>query len=143
MADCCTCTDTLQYDTPFPDGLQVGTAMKIRGYFPSGTDRSDINLACSTRTDGDIALHFNPRFDQNKVVLNSRVNGVWGTEEFGPHYPFQYGQLFEVMIITTKDGFKVLVGNQSYHFFCHQMPLQRVHYLLVGRNIILESVNIC
>ena len=32
----------------------------------------------------DIALHFNVRHDQNKVVLNDRKAGQWGQEEYQP-----------------------------------------------------------
>ena len=34
--------------------------------------------------EADIAFHFNPRLDQNKVVINDRKDGNWGNEEFQP-----------------------------------------------------------
>ena len=34
--------------------------------------------------DADVALHFNPRLDENLAVLNSRRSGVWADEERQP-----------------------------------------------------------
>lgn len=66
-----------------------------------------MNLLCSEEPEADAALHFNPRLDVTEVVFNSKERGAWGPEERGPGLPFQRGQPFEVLIITTEDGFKV------------------------------------
>ena len=34
--------------------------------------------------DADVALHFNPRLEENLTVLNSRRSGVWADEERQP-----------------------------------------------------------
>ena len=34
--------------------------------------------------EADIVLHFNPRLDQNKVIMNDRKDGNWGVEEMQP-----------------------------------------------------------
>ena len=45
--------------------------------------RFSLNLEAGRAVpEADIALHFNPRLDQNKVVLNDRKAGQWGQEEF-------------------------------------------------------------
>lgn len=66
--------------------------------------RFSINLA----KNGDIAFHFNPRFDEdgiNVVVRNSLINNMWGTEErTAPSFPFIPGKPFEVSIIFKYAG---------------------------------------
>lgn len=65
-----------------------------------------MNLLCSEEG-SEAALHFNPRLDESVVVFNTKEAGAWGQEERGRGIPFQRGQPFEVLLISTKDGFKV------------------------------------
>ena len=57
----------------------------------------------------DTALHINPRYNQNNVVVrNSFINGGWGAEERGGA-PFHVhkGQQLECMLLITHDVIKV------------------------------------
>jgi len=57
----------------------------------------------------DTALHINPRYNQNNVVVrNSFINGGWGAEERGGA-PFHVhkGQQLECILLITHDVIKV------------------------------------
>ena len=72
--------------------------------------RFEVNLKCDDDDAGDIALHFNPRFEQRVVVRNSRVGGVWQTEEREQTdnlFPFEKKDAFEMAINVKEDKFAV------------------------------------
>jgi len=80
---------TVQFedDMPFdylkeiPCGLDNNDVVNVKGFFYPESKRFSVNLRYGTQINDDIALHFNPRRDQNCLVMNSRTNGSWDTEE--------------------------------------------------------------
>lgn len=82
--------------------LQVGDPL-----LPCTPPRFYVNLLSSDQKDSETVLHFNPRLDESTVVFNTLEQGKWGKEERGKGIPFQSGQPFEVLLITTPEGFKV------------------------------------
>lgn len=72
--------------------------------------RFAVNLKCDDDDAGDIALHFNPRFEQRVVVRNSRVGGAWQAEEREQRdnlFPFEGKDAFEIAINVKDDKFAV------------------------------------
>ncbi|XP_058387041.1 galectin-7-like [Diceros bicornis minor] len=132
----------VHHKTPLPEGIRVGTVMRIRGVVPNNAGRFFVNLLCSEGQDAEYALHFNPRLDQSTVVFNTLERGAWGPEERGSGIPFQRGQPFEVLLIATEDGFKAVVGDSEYHHFRYRIPPARARLLEVGGDLQLESVKI-
>lgn len=96
-----------QHKTSLPQGVRVGTVMRIRGMVPDQAGRFHVNLLCGEEQGADAALHFNPRLDTSEVVFNTKEQGKWGREERGTGIPFERGQPFEVLLIATEEGFKV------------------------------------
>lgn len=73
-----------------------------------GVARFHINLRCSESESGDIALHFNPRFDGwDKVVFNAFKDGSWESEEKIRRMPFTEGHAFETLIGIGAEGYEV------------------------------------
>uniref|UniRef100_A0A670ISD1 Galectin n=1 Tax=Podarcis muralis TaxID=64176 RepID=A0A670ISD1_PODMU len=61
-----------------------------------------VNFLCAN---GDIAFHFNPRFDTLKpvVVCNTQMKIFWGEEEIAPSMPFKQNSSFE-MTVNLESG---------------------------------------
>ena len=58
--------------------------------------RFEINLLCDP---GDqIALHFNPRFSNSRIVCNSFLANHWGKEEVNNTFPFEAKEPFQVTL---------------------------------------------
>ncbi|XP_011385668.2 galectin-7-like, partial [Pteropus vampyrus] len=100
-----------------------------------------VNLLCSEEG-SEAALHFNPRLDESVVVFNTKEGGAWGQEERGRGIPFQRGQPFEVLLISTRDGFKAVVGDAEYHHFRYRIPPERVRAVEVGGDLQLDALKI-
>ena len=79
--------------------------------------RFAINLKCDDDDEGDIALHFNPRFEEREVVRNNRVGGDWQNEEReqGDDFPFEKKDAFEIAINVKEDRFVVCFFSRGYN----------------------------
>ncbi|VDK60547.1 unnamed protein product [Anisakis simplex] len=57
----------------------------------------------------EIYFHFNPRFEQGCVVMNSTSESVWQTEEYIQPIPFTHNQLFTLDFVRTSDDIEPFV----------------------------------
>lgn len=100
-----------------------------------GFHRFHFNLLCGDSESSDVALHFNPRFDgRDRVVLNSRLDGGWGSEEKIHKMPFSKGKSFEMAVMINSLGYQVTINTQKHtnthkHAHTHSGPSGSSHGL--------------
>lgn len=70
-----------------------------------------------------ILFHFNPRIKEKQIVMNSKLNGSWGSEE---RIKLPSSDTFQVKIIVDSIGFHVyLNGNEiKDHLYKHREPFK-------------------
>ncbi|XP_049642614.1 galectin-4-like isoform X2 [Suncus etruscus] len=133
---------TLPYNSPIPGGLNVGMSIYIQGMANENMRRFQVNFAMGPEPEGDIAFHFNPRFDGwDKVVFNSRNSGNWGSEERKLKMPFTKGEHFEMVVMVLQEHYKVTVNGNPFYEFKHRVPPQMVTHLQVDGDLVLQSIN--
>ncbi|XP_064157571.1 uncharacterized protein LOC135235715 [Anguilla rostrata] len=126
-----------------PGGLKVGLSLYFKVVIPNELDRFHINLQCGEKDGGDIAMHFNPRFAGNGVVVfNTFRQGGWENEERPTEMPFLKGETYDIVIVITSAGFQVNVNGVHFYTFKHRMPVQKVGSLSVAGDVSLLALNI-
>ncbi|XP_066561808.1 galectin-4 [Amia ocellicauda] len=134
------CNPTVPYLGPLC--LSPGMSVYIHGVIPHHCNRFAVDLQCGEFEGTDIALHFNPRFeDWNMVVLNTFRNGAWEEEE-QTELPFRKGESFELIIIASAEGYQINVNGSHFYLFRHRMPLERVSMIRIHGDVTLEALNI-
>ncbi|XP_048650378.1 galectin-9 isoform X4 [Marmota marmota marmota] len=113
-------------------GLQEGLQITIQGtVLHSFENRFAVNLQTGF-SDQNIALHFNPRFEEGGyVVCNTKQNGCWGPEERKMQMPFQKGKPFELCFQVESSEFKVMVNKNFFVQYAHRVPFHRVDTISV------------
>nr|XP_027779724.1 galectin-9 isoform X4 [Marmota flaviventris] len=113
-------------------GLQEGLQITIQGtVLHSFENRFAVNLQTGF-SDQNIALHFNPRFEEGGyVVCNTKQNGHWGPEERKMQMPFQKGKPFELCFQVESSEFKVMVNKNFFVQYAHRVPFHRVDTISV------------
>lgn len=124
------------YQTPISPSLSNGTQIHIAGT-PTGS-RFEVNLKNSQ---DDIVLHFNPRFDDFALVLNSAQRGAWGQEQ-RQSLSMQRGMRFTLVIMATGNGFNISVNNSHICEFYQRVPMYLANLVEVKGDINLESVQV-
>uniref|UniRef100_H2L693 Galectin n=1 Tax=Oryzias latipes TaxID=8090 RepID=H2L693_ORYLA len=133
----------IPYLGPIHGGLREGMSIYIQGSIPKDISRFHVNLRCNESASGDIALHFNPRFDGlDKVVFNSYRNGSWESEEKVRSMPFTAGQAFETVIGVGAQGYEVRVNGKDFHTFKHRLPVQEVRGIQVEGDVSVQSITV-
>lgn len=132
-------TFSVPYFTSIPGGLYPLKNIIVSGSVPPGAQRFHINL-CSGN---DIAFHMNPRFNENALVRNSKINNSWGAEErsLPVKMPFARGRGFTVMILCEGHCLKVAVDGQHLFEYYHRLKnLTAVNKLEVEGDVQLTHV---
>ncbi|KAJ8402183.1 hypothetical protein AAFF_G00370480 [Aldrovandia affinis] len=134
---------SVPYVGPIYGGLRERVSVYIQGVIPQDITRFQVNLQCGEAEGCDIAMHFNPRFDDmDKVVFNSFQSGSWESEDNVQDMPFSKGQAFELVIAVTAEGYQVNVNGRQFHHFAHRVPLDRVSALQISGDVSIQTINI-
>uniref|UniRef100_A0A673JHD4 Galectin n=1 Tax=Sinocyclocheilus rhinocerous TaxID=307959 RepID=A0A673JHD4_9TELE len=110
-----------------------------------------VNLQCGSDSDADIALHINPRYENDSahVMYSTYKNGTWGSEQSTPDSPFVKDKLFAIEILVTKEVYKVYAlfaevksyaNGKHVMDYEHRIPITQVHTISVDQNIELEFI---
>ncbi|CAB1316219.1 unnamed protein product [Coregonus sp. 'balchen'] len=107
-------------------GLYQGKNIIIQGVVNHNADKFCVNL----RFNSGVALHFNPRFNENVVVRNSLLKEQWGPEERTGACPSTEASLLRVMVN----------GAQMFSYNHRHFLLQQIDILEVEGDVSLSSV---
>ena len=94
------------------DGMKVGTLVEADYYNPTGSGRIIFNLS---QDSNNIVLHFNPRFDEKVLVLDTKTGGNYGKEEKPDGYDFTHGIRMRVKIYADTENFKIFINDKFFY----------------------------
>ncbi|XP_077323568.1 galectin-1-like [Lithobates pipiens] len=118
--------------------LKPGHCVEVGGFIPKGCTRFSINLG---KDEKNLVLHFNPRFDEHKIILNSRVDNVFGEELKESVFPYQEGSDIMVCFLFQQDKITIELGTGSILSFPLRFPIEEISYLSLV-NLQLKSLTL-
>nr|AJA37899.1 galectin-3 [Littorina littorea] len=127
----------------FPGGLKIGQSVRVRGMVKDDAERFVINFQCDS--DGDtIGMHFNPRQDEEDVVLNAKLGGDWGDEQrgFENDFAFKRGEFFDAFFVATEGRFNVYVNEKYFTCFDYRCDHCEICHLTVNGDVDLMDVEL-
>lgn len=118
----------LPYTTKLAGKFEVGSIIEVKGVVNEDANRFTINFRTSKR---DVAFHFNPRFTDDVVVMNTKREGTWQTEERVPCCALQRGKEFDLIIMVESEKFMVSLNGEHYCHFAHRLDRDDIELLEV------------
>jgi hypothetical protein len=127
------------YESGISGGLPTDKSLFIYATPEKKGKRFNINLL---RKNGDIALHFNPRFDEKAVVRNALQAGEWGNEEREGKIPFEKGVGFDLQITNEPYAFQIFVNGERFATFAHRSDPNDLAGLQIQGDLELTGIQI-
>ncbi|KAK7087304.1 galectin-7-like [Littorina saxatilis] len=104
------------------DCVGIGMVLDIDGR-RTENEAFSINLSSAPDLSKDVFIHFSPRPQQNKIVLNTMKDGKWCKEESIPWYDmFDINIDFKLRLTAAQNGYEIydrrdvprLIGTFAY-----------------------------
>lgn len=118
-------------------GCQTGYVLQVEGNVPEEAQTFAINFKTA---DGDNAFHFNPRFGENTLVMNT-FQGSWGCEERAPCASLSRGNSFKLTILVENDKYMVALNGAHQCHFGHRIAKELVKTIEVVGDVEITLIN--
>jgi len=102
--------------------FSIGQAVQT-GYTNSSDGRIGLDL---TDASGNIVFHFNPRFEDKVLVLNSQIDGKWGKEERPKGYDFDPQKSYTVTFLATETCISISLDGKQFYDYNNRLPITSV-----------------
>ncbi|NWR42119.1 LEG2 protein, partial [Regulus satrapa] len=106
--------------------MKPGNTLKVKGKISADTAGFSINLGRGSR---DLALHFNPRFNESVIVFNSKCSNSWETEQRSNHLPFFRGSTVKFFIEMLPEKFRVKLPDGHEVYFPNRHNYSKINYV--------------
>jgi len=124
---------TVPYVTTLAGGIEQGRRLIITGLPNKSANRFAINL--KARND-DIPLHIDVRFDESKVVLNTKENNAWNQTEVRANLgSLKRDNVFDLIIENSRDGYILTVDDAELVTFSHRLQSSIISKLEVTGDV--------
>ncbi|XP_037936661.1 tectonin beta-propeller repeat-containing protein-like [Teleopsis dalmanni] len=142
-----TATETPYYVT-LHNGMPCGTELEIAGCVYDDADQIRFDLQChpkiKVRHKVDkyrvIAMHINPRFNENTIVFNSMDDSEWLEEIRYNKMVFAPGATFTLKIKAQQNYYKIFVNNAHFADYTYRTDPESVTCLYVSGRVKLFNV---
>jgi len=131
------------YPVPFQTGLPSGAlapghSLYVAGVVEGKAKEIELNLMSGE----DVPLHLNLRFNDKKVVRNTRRGGSWDDveEKDGP-FPFHKGEAFDLVINSEQDLFKLYVNNELLAEYRHRVPPHNINKMTIEGDVDVQGIH--
>uniref|UniRef100_UPI003BEF4C80 Galectin n=1 Tax=Toxascaris leonina TaxID=59264 RepID=UPI003BEF4C80 len=119
------------------DGLAPGKSLLIFATPEKKGKRFHINLL---KKNGDIALHFNPRFDEKAIVRNSLISGEFGNEEREGKNPLEKGIGCDLEFRNEEYAFQIYVDGERFATYAHRLDPHDINGLQIGGDVEVTGI---
>ncbi|VDO94143.1 unnamed protein product [Soboliphyme baturini] len=127
------------YEASVPNGFTTGKRLFISGIPEKKAKRFSVNILTAT---GDIALHFNVRFDEKCVVRNSQFNGAWQNEEREGKLTIEKDHIFDLMIVNEEHAFQIYFNGNHWCAYAHRTKPDSLKGLRIEGDVELQAVHV-
>jgi len=102
--------------------FKIGQSLQAE-YINPDSGRVRINFYDSQN---NIVLHFNPRWDEGALVLNSKINGSYGPEERPPGYNFNKVEKITARFLATQTAICIFIDERMIYEYKNRLPVTSI-----------------
>uniref|UniRef100_A0A803J3Z1 Galectin n=1 Tax=Xenopus tropicalis TaxID=8364 RepID=A0A803J3Z1_XENTR len=120
-------------------GFIPHTLVTVTGQVKPNAQRFSVNF----KKENDVFLHFNPRYFEDVIVLNTCENGSWKSEERVKGNPIKKGSTFKVEFQCEENFFKIFLnGTFLVEFKARMHPITALTAIHTSGDVIIDDISL-
>ncbi|XP_035227578.1 32 kDa beta-galactoside-binding lectin-like isoform X1 [Stegodyphus dumicola] len=112
-------------------GVKVGDMFSIKGEPTEDAKSFVVNWQTGPGKFDDVLFLLNPQLEEDRVVMNCRLDDEWAKEETSSDCPFSPGKPFHLAVGVSSLGFDTLLDGKEWLNFRHKHEVSNAKTLFI------------